>query len=330
VRTPIVVEPHKFSWIDFELPDLRPHDILLRVRACSICGSDLHVYKGLHPYAPLPACTGHELAGDVVEVGSAVTRVKSGDRVALLRGGGTWSYRLAGRDVARFPSGFTEYIPGQEDRAFKIPEHVSYDEASCMEPLAVAVHAVKRSKLGLGDSTAVLGAGPIGLMTLQVARAAGSTRILVTETVDYRRRLAKELGADEIVDPVREEPVGKVMTLTGGVGVDAAFECVGVEATVQQSLGMLKKGGTSVVMGIFEKPSVTIDVARTMSKEGTMATIWGAEFPRDYEDALALIGSGRVNIAKMITHRFQEERADEAMRLLLEKGQNAVKVLIVH
>lgn len=350
MRTPIVVEPYTFSWIDVELPDLRPHDVLLRVRACSICGSDLHVYKGLHPYAPLPACTGHELAGDVFEVGSAVTRVKPGDRVAMLGGGGscgecfycmrgdfshclnpsTWKYRLAGREVARFPSGFTEYVPGREDRAFKIPDHVSYEEASCMEPLAVTVHAVKRSGVRLGDSAAILGAGPIGLMLLQAARSAGFTKIIVSETVEYRRRLARELGADEVIDPIKEEPVGKVMELTGGLGVDVAFECVGIEATVQQSLGVLKKGGTSVVMGIFENPRLTIDIAKTMSKEGTITTIWGAEFPRDYENALALIGTGRVNIARMITHRFPEDRADEAMRLLLDKSQNATKVLIVH
>ena len=166
-QTPIVVEPYEFNWLDVELPDPGPHEAIFRNRACLICGSDLHLYKGLHPFAPLPACCGHEVAADVVEVGSKVTSLEVGDRVYVAGVGASpvpcnqclncirgdtanctnphipISFEVGGKGVARFPSGFGEYTIGHEGKAFKILDGVSYFEAAVTTDMAYVMGVVK-------------------------------------------------------------------------------------------------------------------------------------------------------------------------------------------
>lgn len=185
LRSPIVLEPYKFTWVDVELPDPGPHEAIFRNRACLIFGSDLHVYKGLHPFAPLPACCGNEVAADVVEVGNKVTSIEAGDKVYVagvganpvpcnhclncVKGDTTTcvnphipiSFDVGGKRVARFPSGYGEYIIGHEGNAFKLLESMSYYEAAITTDLAYVIGVVKRSGTRIGDSAVILGAGPI-------------------------------------------------------------------------------------------------------------------------------------------------------------------------
>lgn len=359
-QTPIVVEPYEFTWLDVELPDPGPHEAIFRNRACLICGSDLHLYKGLHPFAPLPACCGHEVAADVVEVGSKVTSLEVGDRVYVAGVGASpvpcnqclncirgdtanctnphipISFEVGGKRVARFPSGFGEYTMGHEGKAFKIPDSVSYYEAAVTTDMAYVMGVVKRSGCKIGDSAVILGAGPIGLRTLEVARLAGVSPIIVSEPVDYRLECAKELGADEVVNPLNEDPVGAVMEATGGEGVDIVYDTVGSSVATNQGLEMLKRriggAGVLILMGLYEDPELTFNVSGLMRKAGRIVAEWGVRTGgrKNIEDALGMMGQGRFNILKWITHRLPEERADEAMKMLIEKRDGAIGVEIVH
>ena len=359
-QTPIVVKPYEFTWFDVELPDPGPHEAIFRNRACLICGSDLHLYKGLHPFAPLPACCGHEVAADVVEVGSMVKSLEVGDRVYVSGAGASpipcnqcfncvrgdtancmnpkipISFEVDGKRVARFPSGYGEYTMGHEGKAFKIPGSVSYFEAAVTTDLAYVMGVVKRSGTKIGNSAVILGAGPIGLRTLEVARITGVSPIIVSEPVDYRRKCAKELGADEVVDPKDEDPVKTVMSITDGVGVDTVFDTVGSNIATCQGLGMLKTGiggaGTLILMGLFESPELSFNVSDLMRKAGKIVAEWGVRSGRrkNIEDALSMMRHGKFNILKWITHKIPEDKADYAMMMLIEKQDRAIGVEIIH
>ena len=358
-RSPIVVEPYKLTWFDVELPDPGPHEVIFRNRACLICGSDLHLYKGLHPFAPLPACTGHEVAADVVEVGNEVTSLEVGDAVYVAGTGASpvpcggclncvrgipdrcsdphlsISFEVGGKSVVRFPSGFGEYTMGHEGKAFKLPDGVSHLEAAVTTDMAYVIGVVKRSGAEIGDSAVVLGAGPIGLRTIEAARLAGITPIIVSEPVDYRLECARELGAHEVVDPLEEDVVGRVMELTDGEGVDYVFDTTGSARATAQGVEMLNTrfggAGTLVLMGLYEDPELTIDASVLLRKAGRIFAECGIRSTRrkNVEDALRLMGEGRLNVSKWITHQLPESRAEEAMMMLIEKRDGAIGVEIV-
>lgn len=359
-QTPIVVEPYKFTWFDVELPDPGPNEAIFQNRACLICGSDLHLYKGLHPFAPLPACCGHEVAADVVEVGREVTSLEVGDRVYVSGTGASpvpcnkclncirgntaicmnphipTSFEVGGKRVARFPSGFGEYTVGHEGKAFKIPEGVSYYEAAVTTDMAYVIGVVKRSGAKIGDTAVILGAGPIGLRTLEVAKLVGITPIIISEPVDYRLECAKKLGADETVDPMSEDPVKAVMEITDGAGADFVFDTAGSNVATGHGLEMLKTkiggAGTLILMGLYERPDLTFNVSDLMRRAGRIVAEWGVrtDSRKNIEDALEMMSQRRFNILKWITHKLPEDRADEAMKMLIEKRENAIGVEIIH
>lgn len=358
--SPIVVKPYEIKWFDVELPDPRPYEVVFRNRACLICGSDLHLYKGLHPFAPLPACCGHEVAADVVEVGSNVSTLIEGDRVYVSGTGASpvpcgrclncvrgelskcenketpLSFTVDGKTVSRFPSGYGEYTMGHEAHAYKLPENVSYSEAAVTTDLAYVIGVVKRSGAGMGQTAAILGAGPIGLRTLEVARLAGISKIIVSEPVDYRLDCAESLGADVVVNSSGSDPVEEVYAKTKGKGVDYVFDTTGKHNATQQGLKMLKTGmggmGTLILMGLYEKPALTLNLSEYMYKAGKIVAEWGIREGRTQNvvDALSFMADKKVNIMKWITHQLPEAMAVEAMEMLIRKEEKAIGVEIVH
>jgi threonine dehydrogenase-like Zn-dependent dehydrogenase len=357
-RSPIVIEPLKFTWFDVKLPEPAPHEAIFRIKACLICGSDLHVYKGLHPFAPLPACCGHEVAAEVVEIGSEVTSLKVGDRVYVLGSGSdpipcgqcfncvrgetskcfnahvTTSFHVGGKKVARFPSGFGSYTMGHEGSAYRLPDNVSYYEAATITDLAYVIGVIRRSGAKVGDSAVILGAGPIGLRALEVAKAAGIYPLIVSEPFSYRAKMAYELGADYVIDPVKEDAVRRVLELSGGSGVDFVYDTVGNAEVTKKGLDILKieigGSGTYCVMGLFEDPKLTINVSDLMHKAGRIVAEWGISIRKDVDEAITMISQGKVHVSKWITHKLPEDMSDEAMMMLIKKEENAIGVEIVH
>lgn len=359
-QSPIVVEPYRFTWFDVTLPQPGPYDVLFRNKACLVCGSDLHVYKGLHPFAPLPACCGHEVAAEVVEVGSKVSSINVGDRVYVAGTGATpipcghcypctsgkthkcrnphipIQHWVNGKKVARFPSGFGEYTMGHESQAYLLPKEVSFAEAAVTTDAAYVLGVVKRSPLEIGDTVAILGAGPIGLRTLAIAKIAGATRTIVSDPVAYRLHCAKVLGADEIVNPLEENPIEKILELTDGEGVKIVYDTTGNQVATQQGFEILTTSrggmGTLCLMGLYEMPELTINVSKLMYKAGRIVAEWGIGLNgRQYiQEVLNLIKHKRLNVTKWITHQLPEQKVDEALMMLINKADNAIGVEIIH
>jgi len=332
VKAPGVLELRKF-----DVSKLGPEDVLIRVRACAICGSDLHIYEGTHPHAPTPIAIGHELSGEVVRVGGSVQKVGVGDRVCVepLIVCGKCHYCQRGLynrclkisvNYRAGQSGFTKYFKFPERWLHRIPDNLSFEEASLIEPLAVAVHNVRGAGLKMGDTAAILGAGPIGLLVLQVARAMGASTLFITDTDDYRLSLAGQLGADYTINAAKEDPVEKVRTLTDSLGVDVCFEAVGIERTFTQAIRLLKKGGMARIIGTYGKPNITFDVMQLIAGElrvsGTFGYCW------DYEAAIDLASRGRVKLKPLITHVMNLDNIKEAFELLAKREKGAVKVVI--
>lgn len=359
-KSPIVVNPYDIYWFDVDFPDPGPYEIVFRNRACLICGSDLHVFKGLHPFAPLPACCGHEVAADVVEVGSQVSTLITGDRVYVagtgispiacgqcfhcVRGETSkcenqkvpFSFRVNGKIVSRFPSGFGEYTFGHEGKAYKLPKNISYEEAAVTTDLAYVIGVLKRTKAGFGDTITILGAGPIGLRTLQVAIQAGVSKIIVSELVDYRLKCAEELGADILINPRTMDPIVEVMKATNNEGVNFVFDTTGNINATTQGLKMLKSGmggrGTLILMGLYENPNIQFNISELMFKAGKIVTEWGIREGRNknIKDALQMMADKKINILKWITHKLPEKKAKEALSMLIKKEDKAIGIEIVH
>lgn len=323
--------------------------VLLQVKATGICGSDLHLYKektsipisstlGDGKYIP-----GHELAGTIVSVGSNVELLDEGDRVAVepIVGCGnckwcrTGHYNLCAYNLIGFqyPGGFAEYCAVPADKCFVLPDHVSLEEAATLDCIAVAEHAVKRAQICNEDITAIIGAGAIGLFSLQAAIAAGSREVYVVGTHDFQLDAAKKLGARGVVNARTEDPVERMGEILSGEGVDKVIEAVGGETVViDQAVSMVRPRGTVVMTGIFVKP-VPLNLFGLLTKEVTLTSAWGYEYwthRKEFEVALDLLSLGKINASDLITHRFPLDAVNEAYQAAIDKTESkSIKVQIV-
>jgi (R,R)-butanediol dehydrogenase/meso-butanediol dehydrogenase/diacetyl reductase len=281
------------------------HEVLIRVRYCGICGSDVHRYR-------LGAALGigHEFSGDIVEVGRNVTGLQVGDRVAVephhscgecfwCRQGaeiGLCEEFYAG--IERYEGAFRTYVKARDYQTHKLPDHLPYEHAALIEPTTIALHAVRLSGMKEGDVIAVLGLGPIGQLVARVARALGAGKVYATEASKSRIELAREV-ADEVVDVTAGNPVDRILELTHGRGADAVFECAGSVSAAQQSVAVARKGGTIVVVSIcfdwVELPFTSIAL-KGLTLKGFVC--WS---PGEYASALNLIADGRVDVAPLVT-----------------------------
>ena len=237
---------------DIPIPEPGPGEILVKVGYSAICGTDVHAF--LYDIAPPGAVMGHEFSGSVVAIGSGVNRWKIGDR--LVGGGGNpppgmeaplrrqqqYNYRLEGFADDR-KRGYAEYTLLTEWAPSPIPENVTDLQATLVEPCAVVVRAVRLSRMRLGDTVAVLGAGPIGLLCMQAAQAAGARKVIVSEPSEARRNVALSLGADAVVDPTKEDPVEAIISLTDDSGPHVVYECAAAKPTLQTAFDVVRKQG---------------------------------------------------------------------------------------
>lgn len=333
-----VTVPGRIEFRNRQLASLGSQDVLIRVKASSICGGDLHLYKGKHPLASLPMAIGHEVSGEVIETGESVSRVSPGDRVCVepvitcgscyfcLRG----EYHLCQRIDYQYSSGqggFTPYFVASEHRVHRLPDSISYEEGCLLEPLAVAVHATRKASIKLGDSVAIFGAGGIGLFLLQTVRAAGSAEVFVIDLLKHRLQTAISLGAHFAINAGEEDPVKKIFKETGGLGVDRSFEAVGLERTLQQSVQSLKKGGINVLIGLFEDPlhvtfPVNLFVQREIEVRGSRGYCW------DFQVALDLVRDGKIRLKPLISHQLPLSDLARAFEILMAPEGKANKVVI--
>ncbi len=321
--------------VERDVPKLAETQVLIAIKACSICGGDLHIHKGKHPSAPLPMALGHELSGDVIKIGSKVKSVIVGDRVTVepviacgmcppcARGEYSYCDNLSFH-YRQGQGALADYFVAEERYVYKLPAHLSYEAGALIEPLAVAVHAVRRAKIGLGDKVAVIGAGPIGLLVTAVCKAAGAREIIVSDITDVRLATASLMGATTTLNSRKESIVDAIRKLTGGRGIGKSFECVGSEKTFDESMRCLCKGGLATIVGIFEQPVIQITASLFVSQEVTVQGSQG--YCWDFEAALEL--TDVIDLGKLISHVFPLADVDKALKVALNSDENPVKVVL--
>lgn len=323
---------------DVDIPEISANEVLIKVKVAGICGSDIHTYKGLHPFRKPPVIIGHEIAGEIVKVGAAVTKFKLGDRVTVepQLGCGTCEYCLTGKvnycvnrgapGIGNWYGAMAEYFSAPEQMTFKLPDDMNYEQGVLVEPFAVGVHAVRKADIGVGDKVAVLGAGPIGLLAMAAAKAAGATTLLVTDVMDYALHSAVKMGATHTLNIMdKPEWMSEAKALVGGE-FDKVLIAAGVPGIIDQSLALLRKGGRMVTIAMFHGTQ-TFDIHNLQNQEKEI--IGCMTYTReDTIAAIDLIGAGAINEEAIITHRLTYEQAAEGFRLVDKKEDSSLKVLV--
>ncbi len=318
-----------------------PDYCLVQIGACGICGSDVHFYRHGRIgdfVVESPMSLGHEAAGTVVEVGNAVRGLQPGDRVAIEPGWTcrqcefckTGRYNLC-RDVVflacpPYDGAFAEYVAWPADFLFKLPESVSLAEGAMCEPFSVGLHAARRAGVRGGDWVLVSGSGPIGLCTLQAARANGATRIIVTDMVPSRLERAAALGATDTVNLATTDVREAVAELTAGRGVDVVLECSGTVPAVCDAVELVKRGGTVQLVGNFMAERPQIPIQRMVERELTVSGLF--RYVNCYPPSLDMIAAGVVDLKALITHRFPLEEVPTAMPWVDENKDQVIKAVI--
>lgn len=330
-----------------EIPTLQdPHQVKVKVAACGICGSDLHEYSAGPIFIPVeaphplsqqraPIIMGHEFAGQVVEVGKRVTRVKPGDRVAIepilspnkdgryLMERYNLTPLLGFHGLSGGGGGFSEYTVVGEHMVHPLPDSLSYEQGALIEPAAVGLHAVRQSSLKAGDNAVVFGAGPIGQMIIEALKAAGAARIVAVEPSPERRRKAGELGAQG-VDPQEQDPVEQVQALTQG-GADFAFEVTGIPAVLDQAINATHAGGETVIVSIWETEAA-FQPNDLVIKERTMKGI--IAYRHIYPAVISLMERGYFRAEDLVTARIAlDDVVDQGFEVLLN-DKSHIKIVV--
>lgn len=325
---------------EIPMPVAATHEIVLKVEYVGVCGSDAHFFEsGVRKEKPfaLPFILGHECAGTVTQVGAGVKNLKVGDRVCFEPQitCGTCNYCRSGHynmcpDVI-FPSTppydgmLRDYVAIPAQNALLLPENVSTKEGALIEPLAVGLSAAEKGEVSLGQTVVILGAGCIGLVTMMACKAMGASKVIMCDLYQKRLDNAQAMGTDFVINASEEDTVERVMELTGGEGADVVFEVASNPHTAAQTVDLLKRSGTVVMVGnINEKtPYRFMDL---MYREGQIKTIY--RYRNNFNMALQAVSSGRIDIAKIISHEFDFENVQMAFDQSLNNRQDVIKAVI--
>ena len=326
---------------DLPNPTPGPGEILVKVAACGICGSDVHGYDGSSGRRIPPIVMGHEAAGRVAKVGPQVTGWSEGDRVTFdsTISCGACRYcargeinlcdnrRVLGVSCADYScaGAFAEYVIVPQRIVYRLPDSLSFSEASMLEAVAVAVHAVALSQISSGDRALVLGAGMIGLLTLQALRAAGCSTVYVADVDASRLKLAKDVGATETLHATGDDLVSEILRLTNNAGIDVAVEAVGIDATVRAAVNCVRKGGTVTLVGNIT-PEVTLPLQKAVTRQirlqGSCAS--AGEYPK----AIELLTSGAIKVKPLIAAIAPLEEGPRWFERLYSREPNLMKVVL--
>jgi 2-desacetyl-2-hydroxyethyl bacteriochlorophyllide A dehydrogenase len=316
-------------------PIVEPGGVVVRVRASGICGSDLHGYRhGSRGKMRL----GHEFSGDIVEIGEGVTGVKIGDRVTAIGGKGCGEcYWCKKGDYIRcrqlgflgyaIPGALAEYVAvpsfvlGQY--ADKLPDNISYEEGATVEPIAVSLYAVQQVQPEPNDTVVVIGLGILGLCIIAILKSMGVRQIIASGRREQRLRLARDFGADIVIDAARDDIVPLVNELNDHKGADIVFDCAGKTETFQQSLDIIRRGGKVDLVGLYQE-EITF---RLTFLVGNDVSLIGCGLRWDLPGALKLLINGTVDAKPLVTHQFPIDKAKEAFDAALS-APDAVKVII--
>lgn len=321
-------------------PSPGPEQVLVAPRLVGICGSDLHYYKDgrIGDWRILqPHVLGHEFAGVVTEVGSNVESVEVGDRIAVepiipcencdacSRGIYNVCPNISFTGSPHTDGALQELVAVPARGAHRLPPGTSFSLGALVEPTSIAVHAVRRSGLAEGDTVMIVGAGPIGLLILAVARAYGAGAVYCTDLNQGRLDLATHLGATAAIN-VGGMDHSEILEMTDPLGADISFEAVGTPGTLDTAMRLVRPGGTVVAVGVNIAERIPFNLMLSQSKEATLVPVY---LGRDaFPEAIDLLASGRIDGERLISHRFSLERTAEAMETSLDANSGAVKVMV--
>jgi 2-desacetyl-2-hydroxyethyl bacteriochlorophyllide A dehydrogenase len=323
---------------EVEKPAPGPDDLLVRVEACGICGTDRHLLHGEFPSTP-PVTLGHEFCGIVEAIGSAVSGFHSGDRITgdpniscgrcpqCVNGRVNLCRNLRAIGIHR-DGGFADYVIVPQKQAFTIPLSLDPVHGAFCEPLACCLHGVDMAEIRAGSSVVVLGGGVIGLLTVQLAKLAGATTVILSTRQAAKRRLAEEIGATASVDPSSTDIIDAIAGPNGLVpgGVDVVIECAGVAETVQQTTRLAKAGGTVVILGVMPQGvKVELEPFDILFRE--LRVLGSFINPFVHRRAANLVAAGAIELDKLISRRITIDEAPEVIRHPAAPGE--VKVLVI-
>ena len=331
----------KMGFEERDVPQIKPDEVLVRLEYVGICGSDIHYYEtgriGDYIVEP-PFVLGHEPGGTVVEVGSAVSNLKPGDRVALEPGKtcGRCEFCREGKynlcpDVVFFATPpvdgvFAEYVAHPADLCFKLPDNVSTLEGALIEPLAVGFHAANQGGAHAGQTAVVFGAGCIGLVSMMALLAEGVSRVYVVDVMQKRLDKALELGATGVINSAECDLASEIDRLTDGRGTDIVIETAGMEITTRQAIEIARKGSTIVLVGYSKSGEMTLPMSLFIDKELTFKSVF--RYRHIYPMAIDAVAAGRVNLKGIVSNIFELDDIQRAMDLSVSDKANIVKSVV--
>ena len=333
----VMTAPGEISFREVPMPEVHENDVLVRIRRIGVCGSDIHVYHGEHPFTSYPVTQGHEVAGEVVSYGKNVQGLHEGQKVTIqpqVFCGECYPCRHGKYNLCEHLKvmGFqttgvaSEYFAVDASKVTPLPDTMSFDEGAMIEPLAVAVHAVRRVGDVTGQKIAVLGAGPIGILVAQTAKGLGAASVMITDVSDLRLQKAAECGVDICVNTAQREFGEALVEAFGPDKADVIYDCAGNDITMNQAIRCARKGSTIILVAVFAKMA-TVDLAVLNDPELDLNTtmMYRSE---DYEEAIRLVQEGRVQLAPLISQHFAFTDYLEAYRFIDANRESTMKVII--
>jgi len=332
-----MTEPGHIELNEAEAPVPGADEILLRVKKIGVCGSDIHVWHGQHPFTPYPVVQGHEFSAVVEAVGEGVTKVKPGMKATAApqkvcgvcnpcrRG----DYHICDELKVRgfqAPGCAQDLFVVPEERIVAFPDSLSHEQGALIEPVSVAAHSTSRAPELNGKNVVVFGAGTIGNLVAQAARCRGAKKVLITDLSDFRLQKALDCGIDAACNVKSQDFAKKAKETFGDEGFDVAFECAGVEASLDDAVQHIQKGGDIVVVGVYgNRPRVDMSVVgdRELSLIGTLMYQ-----QNDYEQAVDWIADGSISTEPLVTGHFPFEQYEAAYHHIEEHGDETLKIVI--
>lgn len=336
MKQALMTEPAKIIFQEVDVPEIGPKQVKLKMQRIGVCGSDIHVFHGKHPYTTFPVVQGHEVSGEVVELGSEVTEVKKGEKVTVQPQvvcgacfpcqNGMYhvceELKVMGFQTTGMAS---DYFVVDEDKLTILPDSIGWDEGAMIEPLAVAVHAVKRVPSVEEKNVLVIGGGPIGNLVAQTAKALGAKKVVIAELSTTRLQMAERCGI-ETINSNEEQLDEGILRQFGEAKSDVIFECVGSSFTVAQAIEVARKGSTVVVVGVVSDLT-KVNMGYVQDHE---LTILGSAMYQsiDFDQAVELILQGKVKLTELITDRFPFEDYLKAYEIIEVNKDKVMKVMI--
>ena len=331
----------KLSVDDVPIPNVKGEEVLVKIKASGICHSDINYRDGISPVGKLPITLGHEIAGVVAEIGGDVKNFEEGDRVLIhyiiscgkcvfcSRGRENLcrEYKMIGKDV---DGGFAEYIKVPARNLLKLSDNILFEEGAIMGcAVSTTFHALKRGRVEAGDTVAIYGVGGLGVHAVQLAaKIFGAGKVIAIDISDKKLRLAKEVGADEIINVSLENPVEKVRELTYGRYADAVIDFVGLRKTIEKAIKCVGKGGRMVFVGIG-KESIEISPYKTIiGKEMELIGV-NDHLKSELDQLIKLAAYGKIDLSKSVTHRISLKDTNHGMEILKNNIGDPIRIVIM-